>query len=581
MRKSLEPAPTTQSIPRGTSQLLLIRSFDRVNRWLTYTALGPILPLMYDIRQMSASTPPSVHEESRLDLLDESQIPLPSSIPSSPGVEEEHFDSRGLEDLDDADGSLPCAPRTDIRDETDLIADSSEAQKTEQIRPLPAIWNDTTQEGDVEDPDPEIAVPLLDLLEAMEDDEYQTRRLRTLQDEAYGLFHKCGSCDRFLTVQTHLYRRMVECFRTDKKNAFASLYSRAMSHPNFADLEVPRLGLEENSGAINSPSLGMLSGTSWIQRLPLESQHSLMEFLARIRTDPLFVAERISKLSETQLKRLTRPHRQHAPVESTSQTSRSHGRYDPRGFQRSMAKPSDQAPSVDELMGDPLMLLIHGLFDPSGGPRSAERLRQLDVWSSVCCKLIENSKPGSDEFCITVLNAFAETADWPLVPKLELFLAETAISGSQFLESLSARGVDYGHAQPSPPTDASARVSAFFDRAINSFLDLIVTDCAQAMPDRALEMIRSILHKIQNQERRLTARNFFFLRWYCASFLYNAMVFPEVLRTLSGTSSNSLRWIQTHSMMMDHSISSSDRQNIFRELLTRLQKVITDVLSPW
>ena len=33
--------------------------------------------------------------------------------------------------------------------------------------------------------------------------------------------------------------------------------------------------------------------------------------------------------------------------------------------------------------------------------------------------------------------------------------------------------------------------------------------------------------------------------------------------------------------MMDHSLSNNVRHNILRELVVRLQKVVTDVLSPW
>ena len=452
-------------------------------------------------------------EENRLDVPDESRIPLPSSAASSEigqddiPYAEDSFTSEGLQ------GESACAGNLDLEGQTDTVLDTS---------------NVSIEESGPKDTKGGLTIPLPDLLNVMNEDKYQSRRLVTLQDEAYGLFHKCGSCDRFLTVQRHLYRRMTDCFRSDKKNAFASLYSKAMSYPSFEDLEAPVFGLEDTPGATRLEALEPSSDSSWIQKLPPESRKSLMEFLTNVRNDPSFVAERICRLSESQLKRLARPHRLQAAADSVIQPNRGYGRYDSRGFQRSMAKPGDQTPSVDDLMSDPLMLLINGVFDSSGGSRSPEQLRQVKVWSSVCCTLIENTKPGSDEFCITVLNAFAEMSDWLLASRLELFLAELIASGEPLFEGVG--GHNRGFVQTLSPGqgDHAQLVSTFFEWAINCLLDLMVDDPHQSVPSRALEMIRSVLNRIGNQERRLTARNFFFLRWFCTSFLYNVIVFPEV-----------------------------------------------------
>ena len=475
---------------------------------------------------MSASTPPSIQDETRFELPEESQIPLPSSLPSSPG-DDGLPDSPERPDTFEVTALQRALPTEDSKG-VDVGASNGRQSLEGRVGPFQDITDNGESGHGKGDQGSEVAVPLSDLLEVMEDDNYQSRRLRTLQDETFGLFHKCGSCDRLLTVQNLLFRRMVECFRNDRKNAFGSLYSKAMSYPTFADLEAPKLTLDDGPETSDYPSPEIQADSSWIQRLSPDSRHGLMQFLTQIRTDPSFVAERISRLSESQLKRLTRSHRQHAHGESVLQTNRSYGRYDPRGFHRSMAKPSEHTPSIDELMGDPLMLLIHGLFDSSSGPQSPERRRQLAVWSSVCCRLIEEGKPGSDDFCITVLNAFAEVSDWPLASRLELFLAELVTSGGPLLENLNSRATHSGQLPNREYSDSSALFSNFFDKALNSLLDLFVVDPEQAVPEQAMAVLRSILDRIENQERRLTARNFFFLRWFCGSFLYNAIVFPEV-----------------------------------------------------
>lgn len=195
-----------------------------------------------------------------------------------------------------------------------------------------------------------------------------------------------------------------------------------------------------------------------------------------------------------------------------------------------MAKPSEPNPSVEDLMGDPLLLLIHGVFDSSSDQDSRERLRQLDVWSSVCSRLVEEGKPGSDEFCITILNAFAESPKWSIEPRLELFLAELVATGGPLLEAQAGQTPNFTQMSNVQQLENSIAVSNFFDQALVSLLDLVGDASPSGVPAGALNLIRCVLDKINNQERKITARNFFFLRWYCASFLFNALVYPEVIQ---------------------------------------------------
>ena len=473
---------------------------------------------------MSASTPPSIHDETRLDLAEESHIPLPPSIEGSVADEQE---LQGLGDLQAPEAIWPnITEDTEATQIQEVQGDGGKNCGEDDTAPGPELGDHTTELETPIEMDIRLPVSLLELLEVMEEDKYQSRRLLSLQNEVYGLLHKCGSCDRFLSVQKHLFRRMVECFRSDKKNAFASFYAKAMSYPSFEDLDTPIFGFEDSPTGGAPHDLG--SSPSWVQRLPPESQSSLMEFLTNIRTDPNFLADRILKLPEAQLKSLARPHRKQAPGSSNAQSNRSYGRYDPRGFQRSMAKPNDHTPSVDDLMGDPLVLLINGVFDLSCGPRSHEQVRQTSVWSSVCCRLIDSSKIGADDFCITVLNAFSEMSEWPLGPRLELFLSESVATGRALFENPGGQGPSHSQAMSLPHLGHDPLISEFMDRALHALLDLIVADCEKSIPHRALQLIHSILARIENQERRLTARNFFVLRWYCSTFLHDAVMFPEV-----------------------------------------------------
>ena len=352
----------------------------------------------------------------------------------------------------------------------------------------------------------ETPIPLLDLLHAIQADKYESRRLVVLQDEAYGLFHKCGSCDRFITIQVQLYKRLVDCFRTDKKTTFVSLYGKAMSCPVFGELRTRYPHLDDEVDASDE--------VSWIDRLPPTSRQSLMDFLHSLRSDPSFVAERISRISPAQLKKLVRLHRpmENAPVFRAQQPQ---GRNTSRGMSKNLE--SDIA--VDDVLSDPLLLMINAMFDST----PADKLKQIDIWSSVCARLIEDGKPGADDFCLTVMSLFSDSSIWHATARLELFLAELVVAGGQFLEA-GGHNIKFTHPQHQQ-RDANAATSSFLDSYVPKLLDQLSIDMA---PPHALDLLRSILIKIKNPERKITARNFFFLRWYFGIFLANAIVYPEV-----------------------------------------------------
>ena len=404
---------------------------------------------------MSASTPPILGDEVRLPLPEECHIPLPPS----PTISAQ--DALG----DDEEDHIPTEPA--------------------------------------------LPLSLLELLHSIQEDKYESRRLSVLQDEAHGLFHKCGSCDRFLTVQAQLYRYMMDCFQNDKKTAFASLYTKAMSYPAFGELRI--------KGPVLDGDFEISPRVSWIDRLPTDSRLAVMDFLQRLRTDPGYLADRIAKLSSAQLKKLIRLH---GPPETGRlfRGFQSQGRYDGRNAHRGIAKSNEIEISVDDLLSDPLLLMVHGVFDRN----NAERSYQIDAWSSVCAKLLEVGKPGSNEFCIAVVNLFVDLPDWNATPKLELLLSDLVSAGASFLE---AGGSNAQFTQPQQ-RDSIAATFSFLESYVPRLLDLL---CNNPAPSQALDLIRSILAKISDPNRKLAARNFFFQRWYCASFLSNAIIYPEVI----------------------------------------------------
>ena len=374
----------------------------------------------------------------------------------------------------------------------------------------------------------EIPIPLLELLGLIHKDTYEQMRYQALQSKVSSLLFDCGINGRFIPIQYHLYRRMVDCYRSDKKTVFASLYAQSLDLGKSSDSSVLKHSelVESPPGAPQDPSV---KTRSWIQSLPSSSGRSILKFLKNVRNDSLFLADRISRLSSSQLSNLARPHKQLTAIDSVLHASPVYSKFDPRNFHRSMAKSNETLPSTGDLFRDPMVLLLHGLFDSSSPWGSFERLCQLEIWASVCAKVIEDGKAGSDEFCLTVLDAFAEFTPWAIKPELEMFLMDLVHSGDFLVDSHASQSVDFSQDRELHNARIAVATAEFFENALLTLVGLITRPAPQTgVPQASLDLIRAILEKIQDPEKKAKARSFFISRWYSTSFLSNALLFPEV-----------------------------------------------------
>ena len=492
---------------------------------LTFEALATILPFSFEIRQMSASTPPRFTEDSFTDPIpDELRIPLPSSVASSengdPGSTDDTVIYQGGEH------GTSISP-DEFREEEASMTDAQTENPThpEEARP------------DLQD----VAVSLKnsihhnssfysDLFEAIRKGSYEAQRREAMKHQLHVFLNECGMHDRLLKIQAHLYRHLVYCFRNDKKPAFASFYMQSLDLLRHGSDQIKDLFTPDTwpaSGNLHGQPQG--SAKSWIYKLQPNTQTSILGFLNDIRSDPSFLANRITRLSSSQLNGLTRPHRPQAIADSVLGPSTNFGRFDPRNMNRNPSRTSDIQNVSKELIHDPLLLLLHGAFGVSGESQSREVSRQLDAWSSVCARVIDDGKPGSDDFCLSVIDAFPCFPREPVVLDLENYLMELVQSGSFLLDPPASQILNFNQPAEMQNPRIAVATSEFFDRALHAILDLI-TDQSSLLgaPRACLDLIRATLEKIQNPVRRVKARNFFISRWYSASFLSNMLIFPEV-----------------------------------------------------
>lgn len=345
-------------------------------------------------------------------------------------------------------------------------------------------------------------------------------RAVALQRELLHLLFECGSQTRCLGMQSYLYKRLVECFRNEAKPAFVSLFEQmetsVRGEPSSREADIGKPPEHYQSGERRSV------GTSWISTFPTHARTALMRLLNNLRTKPAFLADRISSLKTSQLRNLAKPHLPSGRTESADSSPNS--RLDLR-LLRPWAKTSPQCP--DEVPQDPLRVMILSCFDVTSTRGYSERGRLLDVWSTACARLIEDQRQGSNEFCFAVLEIFAELSSWDLNTKLELLLLELMHTGSFLLGN--ANGSNTAAKSALDPAEVSA--SAFFDQAVETLLDLLTSSASFSVPDVALDLIHATLRKLDDPLKIARARRFFVFTWYCNTFLFNALLFPEVSHT--------------------------------------------------
>ena len=483
---------------------------------------------------MSASTPPRLAEDTNphinTDIPEESRIPLPPSVANSvhsgdleaPKPEVGHIEEAIKQDI------WPTEEVSSLAIVTDILEKEPSVQQDVGIIPSSEEGPKSGQNSKQDEEEAEPPLLLSELLETIRRDKYETQRQDHLRSRVNQLLHECGTAGRSLSLHSQLYPRMARCVQDDRMTIFGSLYAQS---PLVSRLESSNIPQPTLAGPVRDIGLSANHPNApipWMHKLPSRSQRSIIEFLSSIRNDSSFLADRIAKLSSFQLNNLARPHRQQPVTDSVLRSSPSFSKLDPRSFHRHPARPSDRTPTSEELLRDPLFILIHCIFDLSSIMGSMEKFRQLDVWSSVCARVIEDGKPGSDDFCLSVVDAFAAFGRWALEPELETFLTELLDTGAFILEPEVNQMVNFKEPVEPHSTPFSVAVAEYFNRALQTLIHLLVGNLPSNYgPATGLDLIRATLDKVRDPEKRTKARNFFISRWYCASFLSNALLYPE------------------------------------------------------
>ncbi|KAL9598668.1 MAG: hypothetical protein Q9219_004337 [cf. Caloplaca sp. 3 TL-2023] len=443
---------------------------------------------------------------------------------------------RGNEDsqtLADTDGSKPQQPGQDCYggDETDHSRETNGDQPVDHS--LEQANADCT-------PSPLTRIAAVSALIDLE--QYHKDQATSLQSALDSLTMADGLSRRLIPRLSLAYQAMTDCYLAGDQAMFADLYriSEDISNNCKSDGTVKGLGVDLPASL---PNHGLSRPGSWLERLPNDCQDHVLTFITRLRSDPHFLADRLSTLSPRGMAKLL------SDSHTSQDTAPVFGSYPQRqgnGFIRNISSQGTSA-VLEKLgnfpRGDPFFVLFHVVFDTSYGPGTAEYLRRTHVWANACARMISEGKPGSDTLTRITLDAFSETSGWHLSPQIESYMAQLLQEGAFLVDPVYKLSNRIQEPLEIRNANAAIATSNFFDKAVKDLLSILLSASpTDMMPDGLLHIIRSVLLRISNAEVRSRARKFIITRWFTSSFLGRILTCPEVSEpTLSiRTQANSL-----------------------------------------
>jgi hypothetical protein len=157
--------------------------------------------------------------------------------------------------------------------------------------------------------------------------------------------------------------------------------------------------------------------------------------------------------------------------------------------------------------------------------------RAMDVWSTVCARLISKQKPGCERIVPAILDTWAASFPWPGKDRLETWVLETLNRGAFLLDQPSRhtfKARSEGRADIS--TEDELRTNAFYTQAVCDLLGLLADETgASLIPPGTLAMAQAIYENLSDAPgHQKGLPQFLVTRWLSSSFLVDAVTLPEV-----------------------------------------------------
>lgn len=367
-------------------------------------------------------------------------------------------------------------------------------------------------------------ISLAELSSVIQHEKYQRLQCQAMASQVRGLLVSSGVSRRVIRCIQSAYRLLVNRYRTDQKGDFATLYNALIDLQGCGDSPLwtvsPTLRYQAGNAAEPLP----MSSGSWIAHLPSESQEMVVGFMSRIRTEPGFLARRITSLPPPELSAIIFPHQSPSTVDSVIH-NHSSGKAQ---TSRTLNSSGYVSFGIDHLRHlqrcDRLSSLLYTVFDDSSELGSHEDFRRSDVWSTACASVLTGATRGSERFVETVLDIWAALRAWEIKPQLEVFLLKLLQDGASLLEPPNNQSTDFNEPM------VAIKISELVDQALYAFFKLLGDKpTVGCLPDGVLDFARAVLQKIKDPDQARKARNDIVLGWCFSKFFYRLIIYPEVL----------------------------------------------------
>lgn len=476
------------------------------------------------------------------------------------------------------DMAIKAARRPDVDRQEQAVSPNSGRSKHNgtQVTSIGFTQGSHPVPSDIQDTVLEPAPSLSELTHLLRTESFQRRKCRQIQQQVYSVSIIAARTARLAHTARSVQRTLAECIRLEDKQSFVNLFN-AFNDTLSESCEPPK-GNQEDGQIQNENSPGYPA--SFLDALSIDSRTTLLTFLARTRQDGNFIADRLAALSHQELIALL-PGKGHSVLDNSIFGS------SPRSSLRTSKHLGFVVDSQTELLSSyelasPLEVLVHSVRGISSGHLEDDDVT-MDVWATVCARLISEQRPGVEKLVPAVLDIWAASSPWSGKERLELWLLQILQKGSFLLEQTQKQSfrVRIQGRQELRPFDDD-RLEVFYVTAVDSLLRLLVDPAgASVIPEGVLKLCSMICNRLRQSPRHQRFfPNFVITRWLFSTFLLDTVALPEVSKlVLSDCRLTNV--CKMHGMLSDYFVPDNVRQRILREVGGRCQRAVFDVTYSW
>ncbi|KAL4742050.1 hypothetical protein BDV11DRAFT_181460 [Aspergillus similis] len=356
--------------------------------------------------------------------------------------------------------------------------------------------------------------------------QHKQARRRKLEQRLRATKVSIGVSARLLRLGAAVQRGLVDRLKHDDKANFIALYHTMIDLQEPCSLVAQRYLCQPDDSEDwpCSRESAFDRAPDFFCQLSPQSQADLLDILQSVRADPQFVFEKLCSLTPMQLSALISSSVSSWEVGGDSFPASSRSRISSLG---SKTVPASGIPFKDRVLAfertDPLSTLLFNVYAAPLDSDAPEAQLRLDMWSSVCAKLIADGANRSYALIDHILTLWATGSNWKAKPKFELYLMDILQTGAFLLE----------HIEPPPgydmdPIDSLRTEVAeeYFASTVDALLELL-DDPDAGLPQSIVQLGKAIMQKLDRQDCQDRFLDFLFGQWFFPKFLYGALTYPE------------------------------------------------------